>query len=330
MLRRHFLKAGTLAGALFLPQTWQKAETTNSKGKDHVDFSITDNVINMYIPQVSKFTRIIQVSDTHLWMDDERGQDYIPYSRRMAKAYNKTKHFQSGAETNPMESFEKTLNIAVDKKADLIVLTGDIFSFPSEAAIEWSIEKLKKTNIPYIYTSGNHDWHYEGMDGPIDDLRSTWINKRLSALYPSSQFLYGVYPINGLKVITMDNSTYQVNKVQRNFFRKEIKSGDPVLLMQHIPMYAKGRKVGFGCGHPDWSGKTDKSFELEKRERWPMEGHSKDTFGYYDDVFSSDNVKGVFAGHTHQQSLDIINGIPQFVTDANARGAYLQIDIFPE
>ena len=202
MLRRNFFKALTLAGGLILPHTRQKAEIIPSKGNDHVDFSITDNIINMYIPQVTKFTRIIQISDTHLWMDDERGRDYIPYSRRMARAYNTTKHFQSGVETNPMESFEKTLSIAIEKKADLIVLTGDIFSFPSEAAIEWVLKKLKATNIPYIYTSGNHDWHYEGMEGPIDDLRSTWINKRLSALYPSPQFLYGVYPLNGLKAVS--------------------------------------------------------------------------------------------------------------------------------
>ncbi|MEY3420415.1 MAG: hypothetical protein RIR48_700 [Bacteroidota bacterium] len=327
MLRRNFFKLITLAGGLMSPEFIPPQLKTKSK---EVNFSLTDHIVSMYLEGVTEFTRIIQISDTHLWMDDDRGIDYQKFSHRMAKAYNKTKHFLTGAETNPAECFEQTLNIAKENKADLIVLTGDIFSFPSEAAIDWVIKCLKETNIPFVFTSGNHDWHYEGMEGSIDDLRITWISKRLSALFPSAQYLHGVYDLNGLKIITIDNSTYQVNKVQRDFFRKEGGSGSPVLLMQHIPMYAKGRNLGFGCGHPDWSGKTDTGFELEKRERWPMEGHNKDTLGYYKDVFSSNNVKGVFAGHTHQQSLDIINGIPQFVTDANANGAYLQIDIFPD
>ena len=327
MLRRNFFKSITLAGGLMLPELIPSQ--LESKGNE-VNFSLTDHIVTMYLVGVTNFTRIIQISDTHLWMDDDRGIDYKKFSHRMAKAYNKTKHFLTGAETNPAECFEQTLNIAKENKADLIVLTGDIFSFPSEAAIDWVIKCLKETNIPFVFTSGNHDWHYEGMEGSIVDLRITWISKRLSALFPSAQYLHGVYVLNGVKIITIDNSTYQVNKVQRDFFKQEAESGSPVLLMQHIPMYAKGRNLGFGCGHPDWSGKNDTGFELEKRERWPMEGHSKDTFGYYIDVFSSNNVKGVFAGHTHQQSLDIINGIPQFVTDANAKGAYLQIDIFPD
>ncbi|MBK7635375.1 MAG: hypothetical protein WAT22_09710 [Saprospiraceae bacterium] len=36
---------------------------------------------------------------------------------------------------------------------------------------------------------------------------------------------------------------------------------------------------------------------------------------------------GTLAGELIFQSLDIIRGKPQFVTDANAKGAYLQIDI---
>lgn len=324
MLRRNFFKSISLAGGLMSSELIPPQFKTKGKA---ANFSLTNNMVTMYLEGVTKFTRIIQISDTHLWMDDDRGIDYQKFSQRMAKAYNKTKHFLTGAETNPSACFEQTLKIAKENKADLIVLTGDIFSFPSEAAIDWVIKSLDETYIPFVYISGNHDWHYEGMEGTIDDLRNVWISKRLSALFPSAQYLYGVYMLNGLKIITIDNSTYQVNKAQRDFFRKETSSGSPVLLMQHIPMYAKGRNLGFGCGHPDWSGKTDKGFELENRERWPMEGHNKNTLGYYKDVFSSDYVKGVFAGHTHHQSLDIINGIPQFVTDANAKGAYLQIDI---
>lgn len=330
MLRRNFLRSLAFGGGVAASGSVIDIENQHIKTKNPIDFSINGNIVSMYIPGVTKFTRILQISDTHLWMDDERGKDFMQYSGRMAKAYNKTKHFISGIETNPNECFENTLKIAADKKVDLIVLTGDIFSFPSEAAIEWAVKKLQETNIPYIYTSGNHDWHYEGMEGTLDQLRNTWLAKRLKPLYREGKPLYHAYPINGLKIITIDNSTYEVNEEQRRFFRQQLKSGNPILLLQHIPMYAKGRGVGFGCGHPEWSAKNDKSYKLERRESWPELGHNKDTLGYYEDVFSAHAVKGIFAGHTHQQSMDLVRGIPQFVTDANARGAYLQIDIFPE
>jgi hypothetical protein len=50
---------------------------------------------------------------------------------------------------------------------------------------------------------------------------------------------------------------------------------------------------------------------------------------FYKKVFSSDNLIGILAGHIHKQSLDVINGIPQIVTDANAVGAFLHVEFIP-
>ena len=41
------------------------------------------------------------------------------------------------------------------------------------------------------------------------------------------------------------------------------------------------------------------------------------------------NVPGIFAGHTHRQSLDVVNCIPQFVTAANATGAFMNVEFLP-
>ena len=81
-------------------------------------------------------------------MDDERGLPFKSYSNRMAKAYNQTKHFKTNTSTNPQKAFEETLAYAKQVNADVITLIGDIFSFPSELAIEWVISKIKATGIP--------------------------------------------------------------------------------------------------------------------------------------------------------------------------------------
>ena len=331
MERRSFLKtigtgiAGIGAGSSIYPSL--KTEKSNLVHQGAITTRDTD--ISYYHSAVDQPLKIILASDTHLWRNDERGDPYRQYSDRMAAAYNQTRHFQTGELTNPEECLENTIRIAVEEDADLIALPGDLFSWPSEAAIEWALEKLEAVDIPYIYTSGNHDWHYEGMEGTIEELRETWINKRLLPFYHGNDPMMAAYDLKGIRIVTIDDSTYQISDDQLAFFRDQVKSGMPLILMMHIPLYAPGRPVGFGCGHPDWGAATDRIYELERRPRWPVDGHSRTTFNFYREVFNAPNLLGIFAGHIHRPSMEYVNGIPQFVADDNASGAYLNISLMP-
>lgn len=104
-------------------------------------------------------------------------------------------------------------------------MIGDVFSFPSEVAIEWVLAKLKKTGIPYIYIVGNHDWHYEGMGGSLEALRGRWIEKRLLPLYQGNNPLMAAYDIKGIRFLAIDNSTYQINDAQLAFFKEQVEGG---------------------------------------------------------------------------------------------------------
>tara|TARA_B100001540_G_scaffold196670_1_gene173191 strand:+ start:18 stop:824 length:807 start_codon:yes stop_codon:yes gene_type:complete len=259
-------------------------------------------------------------------MDDERGIPYQEFSNRMAKAYNQTTHFKTREKTTPVECFEKTLAYAKQVNADVITLVGDIFSFPSELAVEWVNSKLEATGIPYIYVAGNHDWHYEGMSGKLDTLRDTWIDNRLLSLYQGKNPLMAAYDIKGIRFLAIDNSTYEINDEQLAFFTEHAASGLPLVLLVHIPMYAPGKSISFGCGNPNWNASTDRNYKLERRPRWPEDGHSKTTFKFYNEVFNASNLLGIFTGHIHKNSIEIINGKPQIVSDDNASGGYLDID----
>ena len=282
--------------------------------------------VSFYAEKIKKNLKVIHIADTHLFMDDERGIPYREFSNRMAKAYNQTTNFKTREKTTPMECFEKTLAYAKQVNADVITLVGDIFSFPSELAVEWVNSKLEATGIPYIYVAGNHDWHYEGMRGKLDTLRDTWIENRLLSLYQGKNPLMAAYDIKGIRFLAIDNSTYEINDEQLAFFSKHAASGLPLVLLVHIPMYAPGKSISFGCGNPNWNASTDRNYKLEKRPRWPVAGHSKTTFNFYDEVFNSPNLLGIFTGHIHKNSIEIINGKPQIVSDDNASGGYLDID----
>lgn len=331
MKRRSFFKKSSAAAlGLGLASTSFAATSRRKKTKAaKVCATINQQNVSFYTDTIAESIKMVHISDTHLFRDDERGVPYKQYSKRMAGAYNHTKHFRSGAATNPEEAFEEALAHAVESKADAITLGGDIFSFPSEAAIEWAHERLEKTGIPYIYTAGNHDWHYEGMEGSLAELRDTWTRKRLKPLYRGNNPLMAAYDIKGVRIVAIDNSIYEINEEQLAFFKEQVATGKPLILLVHIPMYAPGKAIWYGCGHPEWGAKSDRIYELEGRQQWPERGHTATTFTFHKEVFSAPNLLGVLAGHVHESSVEIIKGKPQVVSLDNAHGAYLDIDLMP-
>ncbi|PWJ53908.1 calcineurin-like phosphoesterase family protein [Dyadobacter jejuensis] len=327
MKRRNFIQnTVAAAAAVTLSNNAQAANVPPRIGR----FSCDQNKVKIYASEFSKPVQVLFVSDTHLWMDDQRGEPFSQYSGRMAKAYNETRHFQTGQPTNPNESFEKIIQAAKTSKVDLLALPGDLFSFPSEAAIEWAYKQLSESGIKYQYAAGNHDWHYEGMDGSSVDLRKQWCESRLKPLYQGGNPLMSVNEINGIRFVMLDNSTYEILPEQLQFFREQVASEKPLVLFVHIPLYAPGRSMGFGCGNPQWGWEADHGYEVERRHRWPKSGHTRTTMDFHREVFLASKMLGIFAGHTHQQSLDVVNGIPQFVTAPNAAGGCLELEFLKE
>ena len=327
MKRRSFIQRTTLLGGIGLsPFSFGFSSNKNDLLQSNVYVTMDQEKVSFYAEKIKENIKVVHIADTHLFMDDDRGIHYTEFSKRMAKAYNQTTHFKTREKTNPMECFENTLAYAKQVNADVITLVGDIFSFPSELAVEWVNSKLEATGIPYIYVAGNHDWHYEGMSGKLDTLRDTWIDNRLLSLYQGNNPLMAAYDIKGIRFLAIDNSTYEINDEQLAFFSHHAESGMPLVLLVHIPMYVPGKSISFGCGNPNWNASTDRNYKLERRPRWPEDGHSKTTFKFYNEVFNASNLLGIFTGHIHKNSIEIINGKPQIVSDDNASGGYLDID----
>jgi len=325
MNRRNFLNVAALTGIGATMHSCSPVNKKEEKKSLRGTFSQTDNKISIYTKALVTPLRIFHITDTHLSIDDERGEKYRKYSQRMANAYRSNVNFETGETGTAQENFERTLSIAMEQKADMLVLTGDIFSFPSEAAVEWTYRQLKETGIPFAYVAGNHDWHYEGLPGSDRALRDEWIRKRLRPMYQGHDPLAAHYDLNELRFVAIDDSTYEILPEQLDFFRAQVQTGIPFILLVHIPLYIPGRSVGYGCAHPDWGAQADKNYQIERRERWPEKGHTKTTLSFYEEVFRAPNLLAILAGHTTLQLLAMHLGIPQVVGGANASGEYLDI-----
>jgi 3',5'-cyclic AMP phosphodiesterase CpdA len=327
MKRRRFFQLSMVSGLGFPFFSFTPQSQQLKKNEMRDVFSMNKNKVHFYIKSDVKPVRIFHITDTHLAFTDDRENPFRIYSDRMGKAYKLNKHFVTGEEITCIQGFEQTLQKAKEYEADFLALTGDIFSFPSEAAVEWVLQKLMETNIPFGYIAGNHDWHYEGMKGSSFQLRQIWANKRLKPMYQGNDYLFADYEIKGVRMIFIDNSTYEIEPEQLEYFRQESASGVPMILFMHIPLYMPGRSMGYGCANPKWGEESDKGFGIEKREKWRSGGHTRTTILFYDEVFKAQNLLAVFAGHTHQLAMDVKNNIPQIVSGHNATGNYTEINI---
>jgi hypothetical protein len=278
------------------------------------------------IPDLPKKVTILHVSDSHISCDNESDSPYTQYSARMNKAYRQVKHFQTGALTTTTENFKEVIQKGIDEKVDLVALGGDIVNYPSATAVDFVLSVMKSSGLPYMYTAGNHDWHYEGMEGSADSLRKEWCEKRLKPLY-TGHYLYSSRVISGINVVMIDNSTYQVNQEQLAFFLDQKKRPEPMVLIVHIPLYMPSMPIC--CGHPGWGAAVDKNYIIERRERWPETGIKPSTVQFVDQVMKSKNVVGVFSGHWHQYRSVTNLGIQQHLTLPTFSGSHRIIRLQP-
>ena len=147
--------------------------------------------------------KVLHVTDSHISGDSETEAPYDNYSARMHDAYSQ--YDRKGA-------FQRAMDLAVAERVDLIALTGDQVNYPSTSSVEFVRREIERTGIPHLYTSGNHDWHYEGMPGSLDALRAVWRAERLKPLYADSESLsFAALNLKGVRFIAIENGTSQVD-----------------------------------------------------------------------------------------------------------------------
>ena len=266
------------------------------------------------VPGVRESVRISHITDTHLPLHDSRDDAYAGNYARMSK----------GGATK--ETFSKMLAKAKSSQADLVVLTGDIISFPTFANVEFAAEEIRNTGLDWIYTAGNHDWHFEGVPNSDAAQREEWIQKRLLPLYPED-----VYPlaysklVKGIRFVAIDNSIYHVTERQLSFWRSEIAMGDPTVLVMHIPLWMEGFDIGT-CGNPKWGVDTDDIWQIERREKW-AERQSAESFALRAEVLEATNLVAVLTGHTHRWLSALHNGVLMFTAPHGKNGFVCDVRI---
>lgn len=304
--RRSFLALAGLAGMGGLAAQGTPSGGSRSPFPERggcASLSLDGETLTVRTPAVRQPHRLLLVGDAHYATDDARGEPFRRYSARM-----------SGGPRD-MGDLRKDLERGREAGCEAALFLGDMLNFPSEAGVEQLTDVIAKAPLPTHYISGNHDWHYEGLPGTEADLRREWVARRLKPLYRGHDPMAYAVRLGELKILMVDDSTYEILPAQLEFLRRELADGAPAVLAAHIPLHLAWRRgdIFFGVGHPDWGAATDPYWEIERRERWPEGGHSQTTLAFWREAWAAPNLLGVVAGHIHTQSVDAFDGRFLFV-----------------
>lgn len=273
--------------------------------------------LRMKCPGLAEPVKAWVAGDTHLALHDGRDDAYAGNYRRMAQWPGDT------------AAFEKMLAEAKTAGIDLLVLAGDIISFPTLANVEFVKRTLDESGVPWIYTAGNHDWHFEGDPGSSPEQRVRWIGKRLSGLYPAdANPLCHSRVVKGVRFVMIDDSDYLMTREQVDFWKAEASRGDPIVLSMHIPIWTEGWSKRSCLGCPEWGAAIDPYWEVERRERWPAKA-TPETFEFVDAVLSTPNLMAVMTGHIHSFMAARVRGQDMFSVPANSKGDRLELNLVP-
>jgi len=298
------------------------------------------------VRNVSARWRILHLTDAHISLSEARDL-HETGTRRMHSAFrvNGDRHLDRGAKRAPADTFKRLLELASHYTADAVVLTGDIVNFPHNETVQHVLNSLMAScrtpsgsRIPWVYTSGNHDWLVEGLARGRKEQRAFFRHKVLRPLYrgvrgsrPSlcgqegedcGMLELGHGSAGGrqngkdeskLLILTLDTSMHEISSSQADFVWKQLSRGLPTILAVHVPLMLPGATPKDNkhvlCGDPRYGYGSDTSWHIERRERWPRSGSSPSTLRFVEDVvrrFAAPRgpLLGILGGHEHVHRAD--------------------------
>ena len=307
---RLFVMAGMLMSTL---TGWSQAPT------QIMGLKTVKNYTTIRLPEGHPSCKIMHITDAHITIPDATDSLIWDKCGRMHQAYKNTNSHPSKENISRGEAFRMLIDIAKTKKVDMVVLGGDIVNFPSPKTVEFVSNVMKESGLPFVYVAGNHDWHLEGTSGSDNQKRADYIHV-LDPLYQGKNPLYNATMVNGINVVCIDNSTYQINREQLDFFKAQVKKGYPMILSIHIPVCTS---LHSDCtmGNPKWGAAIDTSYELEGRQRWSAEGNTPETVEFTKLLKETPNII-ILTGHVHVNRVETENNLKQFVTGLARDGHY--------
>ncbi len=260
---------------------------------------------------IEKPFKLLHITDTHITFDDDGNQ------------HQRQSCFNNDYENCCIHYFMQVLNYA--KENSLTVLnTGDFLDFLSEGNFRFADKYLSQLDC--IYAAGNHDFcHCVGKAKEDYEYKWEMISKSAPHL-PNNLYFYSRV-INGVNIVTLDNSYYLITEGQLELLKAEVARGLPIILGVHVPFYTP--KLAALLGTPAYVVAAPKELLATYSEsRRAQQTPDAATLKAVEYIHSEPLIKAIVAGHTHCNFEDTLrSGKPQIVTHGTFAGFVREITI---
>ena len=194
-----------------------------------VDFIQPDHVREEYlvIEGLETEYELLFLTDTHVIVQAEEDDAQIT-----ANAELRFPIFVDAAGVSSAEQFPYWMEYANEREVDAVLFGGDIIDYPSSSNVEFLNENLSEPEMPYLYTLGNHDWTY-----PWEYMTEKAQTEYIPALQPmiDEDGVIQVLDMEDFYVVSVDNSSGQINPEALERYEEILAQGKPVIVMIHVP-----------------------------------------------------------------------------------------------
>lgn len=198
--------------------------------------------------------------------------------------------------------------------ADLILMTGDIIDFPSEANLTLLASCVDTCKVPVLYVTGNHDWSYAD-DYHTANAAATYL-PRVDAISGAADHA-AIYEDDTVLVCAVDSGLDRIRKETLEAYltaaRRAKATGKALILALHVPVHAETL--------------VEDTVRVWRQELTIGEGafgaDDPATMAFYNAVAVDSDLApdAVIAGHVHFDHEDVFpNGTPQYITDIACDG----------
>ena len=266
---------------------------------------------------LEKPLKLLHVSDSHIPLCDGRDSEL-----KQAIAARKAPRL-----SGMLDCLDAQTAYA-EENCDLLIHTGDLIDFLSQANLEFARKWLKHDRVLYI--AGNHEY-YDGPGWEDMHYRMTSVAK-MGPEGIGANLFFTSRAVGGVNFVGIDDAYHQVEDWQTQRLALEVEKGLPVILFAHAPLFEQSlweRSVDFwqdssaylvGCDEEHLMTYTE--FRAVDQRPFPS------TKRFVDYVNGEKRIKAVLAGHVHFHfESRLPGGAMQYVTGRGYQGAAREITL---
>lgn len=274
---------------------------------------------------IEKPFRILHSTDNHICVADERDCE-----RKRDLSSKRAAMFGSPVLGN-CDLFDESIRFAKENEL-LFLSTGDICDFVSYGCLDYAKKKLSE--VEYVFAPGNHEFS-KFVGEAKEDAAYKADSYGLVQAYFKNNLTADSTVINGLNIVTFDNSYYNFTDSQTAFLEKQVKKGLPIALAFHVPIYTEGL---YNDQHSDEPGHScyciacpESKMHSFPKDRYEQQLADKPTLDFVEYAKAQPLIKAVFAGHLHFFRTDILGTWAakpvQICSDGGFHGAATLVEI---